>query len=86
MKKDKRSLHFVVDPIRINGRYYQVFFPDSSRYNGCYMLINLDDCSVDNTEMNRLIYTDDFFSAMPIYGKDDIQEITLAEAITELNQ
>jgi hypothetical protein len=36
--------------------------------------------------MNRLIYTDDFFTAMPIYGKDDIQEITLAEAITELSQ
>ena len=86
MAKYERDWIIDVDPNEIKGDEYLVYFPANSKYSGNYCKINLGKCSVDNTAVNRLIYTAFFYDKLPIFGKDGDNELTLAEIITEMDK
>ena len=86
MAKYERDWIFDVDPNEIKGDDYIVPFPTKSKYAGNYCKVNLSKCSVDNTVINRLIYTDLFSEKLSVFGKDGDNELTLAEIITEMDK
>lgn len=81
MQEGFNQLRIKVDPMKLDGREYKVYFPKGSRYEGYYVILNLSKAKVDKAELNSLIIEDKKYSKYTIHNGVEQQIISFDELI-----
>ena len=51
MQEGFNQLRIKVDPMKLDGQEYKVYFPKGSRYEGYYVILDLSKAKVDKAEL-----------------------------------